>query len=139
MLFIVIRKNRRDKLEILYDTVIAPSNDIFFRASVYFICQKDISEEDKKRVKDLETKGSDYITLLNSAERCKVMFSKNSDFYKRLDLLCTECREQLNSGHRHIYSKDDISKIKETVLYPLHNLYKKYSRLYYIIFDYPQI
>ena len=138
VLFYTIRINRKNKLEFLYDTVIAPSYLIFYRASKFFIIQKNLSEEDKKKMKDLETTGTDYILLFNNIKRCKNLFNKKSKFYTQLEIIECECTTQLNKEWRSIYNENDYAKIKKQIDV-LYSLYNKYNRFHYIIFDWPQL
>lgn len=139
VLFAIIRKNRKDKLESLYNVIIAPGYNTFFRASKQFILQKDLSSKDKKEVERLKTGITDYAMLLNDAERYKIMFNKKSDFYKLLNNLCEECKKRLGDKSYHFYDDTDEEGPRKKIIYPLYILYKKYNRLNYIIFDWPQI
>ena len=138
VLFCMIRNSRKDKLEFLYNTVITPSYTIFYRAHIFFINQKDLSEKDKKKIKYLRTTATDYIVLLNNINRCKNMFSKRTNFYKQLSIIESECRKVLDKEWVTIYSKNDYVKIKKQIDI-LYSLYNKYNRFHYIIFDWPQL
>lgn len=138
-LFAIIRKNRKDKLEFLYDTVISPGYNTFFRASTQFILQKDLSEKDKEVIQNLKTKPTDYAKLLNNAQRCKIMFNKKSDFYKLLNNLCKECEKKLNDKYFTFYNEKAEKEPRKKIMDPLYTLYKKYNRFNYTIFDWPNI
>ena len=138
VLFYTVRINRKNKLESLYDIVIAPSYTIFYRASISFTNQKDLSKKDKKKIKELETTASDYNGLINNIKRCKNMFGKRSDFYRQLSIIENECIKTRNKGWRTIYNKDDYAKIRKQIDI-LYSLYNKYNRHHYTIFDWPQL
>ena len=132
ILLVNLRKNRKDKLEFLYDTVITQSYCVFFRASKRFILQKNLSEKDRANVEKSSTKATDYNMLINATRRCKNMFCKTSNFYKHLSDIEKECHKRLDNEFSKIY--DDGNKS----LNNLFNLHKESIRGYYILFDWQQ-